>query len=93
MKSFGTAFNQADILILTDIYSAGEKPIPGVTSEALIREIESSGHEDVYFEPKMENIPALIQKIVQPHDMIIVMGAGSIYRIIPDIIKSLKGKA
>jgi UDP-N-acetylmuramate--alanine ligase len=40
----------------------------------------------------MEKIPSLIGKIVKPGDMIIIMGAGSIYRIIPDIIKTLEAK-
>ncbi len=92
MKSFGTAFNQADILILTEIYPAGEKVIPGVSGKALYEEIQNFGHKNVLFEPDIENIPASLKNIIQPGDLIIVMGAGSIYRIIPDIIKSLGGK-
>jgi len=93
MKSFATSFNQADILVITEIYPAGEKPIPGISGEALYQEIEKFGHKNVFFEPNMEKIPSLIGKIVLPKDLIIVMGAGNIYRIIPDIIKSLEGKA
>lgn len=93
MKSFGTCFNQADVLILTEIYPAGEKAIAGVTGEALYREIVNFGHKNVVFEPDIKNIPSLLKTIIQPNDMVIVMGAGNIYRIIPDIIKSLEGKA
>ena len=93
MKSFATSFNQADVLVITEIYPAGEKPIPGISGEALYKEIEKFGHKNVFFEPNMEKIPSLIGKIVLPKDLIIVMGAGNIYRIIPDIIKSLEGKA
>ncbi|UCC39174.1 MAG: UDP-N-acetylmuramate--L-alanine ligase [Candidatus Aminicenantes bacterium] len=92
MKSFATSFNQADVLITTEIYSAGEKPVPNVTGKALFEEIGRSGHKNVYFEPKIEKIPPLIGKIAQPKDMIFIMGAGSIYQIIPDIIKTLEGK-
>jgi len=93
MKSFATSFNQADVLVITEIYPAGEKPIPGISGEALYKEIEKFGHKNVFFEPNMEKIPSLIGKIVLPKDLIIIMGAGNIYRIIPDIIKSLEGKA
>jgi len=92
MKSFGTAFNQADVLILTEIYAAGEKAIPGVSGKELYQEIQNFGHKNVLFEPDIENIPAVIESITQPGDLILVMGAGSIYRIIPDIIKRLGGK-
>jgi len=92
MKSFIRAFNQADVLILTDIYPAGEKAIPGVSGKALYEGIQNFGHNHLVFEPSLEKIPAVIRKIVQPKDLIIVMGAGSIYRIIPDIIRALGGK-
>ncbi len=92
MKSFGTAFNQADILVLTEIYAAGEKSIPGVSGKALFDEIQNFGHKNVLFEPALENIPALVAKIIQPKDLVIIMGAGSIYSIIPEIIKSLGGE-
>lgn len=92
MKSFATAFNQADVLVITEIYPAGEEPIPGVTGEVLYQETERFGHKNAHFEPSIEKIPSLIAEIVLPEDLIIVMGAGNIYRIIPDIIKILEGK-
>lgn len=92
MKNFAASFDHADVLITTEIYSAGEKPIPNVTGKSLFEEIGQFGHKNVHFEPKMEKIPSLIGKIVKPGDMIIIMGAGSIYRIIPDIIKILEAK-
>ncbi len=92
MKRFAASFNHADVLITTEIYSAGEKPIPNVTGKSLFEEIGQFGHKNVHFEPKMEKIPSLIGKIVKPGDMIIIMGAGSIYRIIPDIINTLEAK-
>ena len=90
MKEFATAFNQADILLLTDIFPAGEKPIKGASGKALYEESQEYGHKNVYFEENMEKIPNLVEKIVQPEDMIFVLGAGDINRIIPDVIKRLK---
>lgn len=91
MDEFATAFNQADILLLTDIYPAGEKPIKGVTGKALYEEIREFGHKNVIFEKNLEKIPAIIEKIAKPEDMIFVLGAGNISNIIPDIIKRLEG--
>ncbi len=92
MKSFATSFNQADVLITTEIYPAGETPIAGISGKALYEEIEQFGHKNVYFEPEMKKIASLLVKVVQPKDMIVVMGAGNIYTIIPEIIKKLEPK-
>jgi len=92
MDQFSTCFNQADTLIITEIYPAGEKPIPGISGRKLFEAIQTYGHKDVYFEPEMAQIPDLVQRLAQPEDLIFVLGAGSIYRIIPEIIKKLGGK-
>jgi UDP-N-acetylmuramate--alanine ligase len=90
MDEFATSFNQADILLLTDIYPAGEKPIKGVTGKALYEEIQEFGHKNVYFEKDLRKIPALVEKIARPEDMILVLGAGNINQVIPEIIKRLE---
>lgn len=90
MKKFATSFNQADVLIVTEIYPAGETPIVDVSGERLFEEIENFGHKRVFFEPNMKKIPSLVAKVVKPHDLIIIMGAGNIYQIIPNIIKNLE---
>lgn len=90
MKSFATSFNQADILIITEIYPAGETPIAGVTGRALFEEVEQFGHKSVFFEAEKKRIPSLLADLVQPKDLILVMGAGNIYQIIPDIIKTVE---
>jgi UDP-N-acetylmuramate--alanine ligase len=91
-KSFAASFTDADVLITTEIYAAGEKPIAGVSGRALFREIKQSGHKNVYFEDNMKNIPPLIGEIARDGDLILVLGAGNIYQIIPDIIKTLEGR-
>ena len=92
MKSFATSFNQADVLITTEIYPAGEPPIAGISGKVLYEEIEQFGHKNVYYEPDMKKIASLVGKVVQPKDMIVVMGAGNIYTIIPEIFKTLERK-
>ncbi len=93
MKNFVTSFNKADVLIVTEIYEAGEKAIVGVSGKALYEKIQLLGHKNIYFEPELKNIAGLTEKLVLPGDMIIIMGAGSIYKVIPDIIKKLEGKS
>ncbi|MBD3414721.1 MAG: UDP-N-acetylmuramate--L-alanine ligase [Candidatus Aminicenantes bacterium] len=92
MKEFATSFNQADILIITEIYSAGENPIPDVSGEKLFQEIQQYGHKNVHFEPELKKIPDLVSELALPKDMILVLGAGSISGTITGIIKKLKGK-
>ena len=77
---FAEAFFQADILIVTDIYEAREKPIPGITAQIISDEAERLGHKHVELIADQTNIPARLKEIVQANDMIITMGAGNIWR-------------
>jgi len=90
MDEFATSFNQADILVTTEIYPAGEQPVPGVTGEALCAEIQKFGHKDVFFEQELEGVIERVAALARPGDMIIIMGAGSIYQVIPGIIRRLE---
>ena len=77
---FAEAFLQADILIVTDIYEAREKPIPGITAQIISDEAERLGHKHVELIADQANIPTRLKEIVQANDMIITMGAGNIWR-------------
>jgi UDP-N-acetylmuramate--alanine ligase len=90
MKAFGTAFNQADVVIVTEIYAAGETPLPGVSGKALYEEILQFGHKEAYFEPDLARIPAAVGGIARPNDIVLVLGAGNITRTIPGIIARLE---
>jgi len=92
MGSFATAFNQADVLIVTEIYPAGETPIPGVNGRALYEAVRQYGHKNVHFEPNPKKIPALIGRLARPGDIILAQGAGNITRIVPEIIAELEEK-
>jgi len=77
---FCRAFNQADVLVLTDIYAASEAPTPGITSEALAAAIREAGHKNVhYFRSMQEGIERLL-KIARPGDAILTIGAGNVSR-------------
>jgi UDP-N-acetylmuramate--alanine ligase len=90
MAAFATSFNQADVLVLTEIYPAGEEPLPGVTGRALFEEVRQFGHKGAHFEADMRKVPALLRTILAPNDILLILGAGNVNRIIPDIIVSLE---
>jgi UDP-N-acetylmuramate--alanine ligase len=92
MNEFATSFNQADILVTTEVYAAGEAPLPGVTGEILYDEIQQFGHKNVHFEPDLNGVVTRVTELAQPGDIIIIMGAGSITRIIPEIIQDLEAE-
>jgi UDP-N-acetylmuramate--alanine ligase len=90
MTAFATAFNQADVLVLTEIYPAGEDPIAGVDGKALYEEVRQFGHKQVHFEPDLKKVAALLKGILVPGDIVLVLGAGNVSRTIPDIIAVLE---
>ena len=76
---FAISFNEADILIVTPIYSAGEIAIGGVTGEWLSQGIRDHGHKDVIFSPRQGDTMSTLLSIVRPGDLVITLGAGDIY--------------
>ncbi|MBE0643461.1 MAG: UDP-N-acetylmuramate--L-alanine ligase [Bacteroidetes bacterium] len=78
-KDFGRSFMNADLLIVTDIYPARERPIQGVTGELIADAARSFGHKNVMYVPDKNDVPALLQDVVRPGDLVITMGAGDIY--------------
>ena len=92
MQAFATAFNQADVLVVTEVYAAGERPIPGVTGKALHEEILQFGHKEVHFEPDLAKVPELVAGLARPKDIILVLGAGNINRSIPEIADALEAR-
>jgi UDP-N-acetylmuramate--alanine ligase len=77
---FVTAFYDADILVVTDIYAASEKPIEGVTAEALANAIRRHGQKDVTFIADREEISDHLAGIVQSGDIVLTLGAGNIWQ-------------
>ncbi|HXY25701.1 MAG TPA: UDP-N-acetylmuramate--L-alanine ligase [Candidatus Acidoferrum sp.] len=79
-SEFCRAFNEADVLVMTDIYAASEAPIPGVTSEALANAIRDAGHKNVHYSHSIQKGIELLLKQAQPGDAILTVGAGNISR-------------
>lgn len=79
-EDFGRSFFQSDILIITPIYPAREKPIPGISGKMIADAAIQSGHQNVYFVESNEEIIPKISEVVKRGDILITMGAGSIYK-------------
>jgi UDP-N-acetylmuramate--alanine ligase len=77
---FRRAFNQADLLVLTDIYAASEPPIPGISSEALVAAIREAGHKNVHYIRSMQDSIEFLLKSARPGDAILTVGAGNVSR-------------
>ena len=77
---FCSAFNQADMVVLMDIYAAGELPIPGITGQALADAIRAAGHKNVVFHSSMQQGIEELLKAARPGDAILTIGAGNVSR-------------
>jgi UDP-N-acetylmuramate--alanine ligase len=87
---FVIAFNQADLLIITPIYGAGEEPIPGVDSRVLYQGIKDHGHRAVNFCPYKEDVISLLLDEVRPGDLVLTLGAGDINLVGTELLKRIK---
>ncbi|HXY00273.1 MAG TPA: UDP-N-acetylmuramate--L-alanine ligase [Candidatus Limnocylindrales bacterium] len=77
---FLRTFNQADVLVLLDIYSAGENPIPEITSESLANSIREAGHKNVYYYRSMQEAIEFLLREAKPGDALMTIGAGNVSR-------------
>ena len=89
-EEFLTAFNLADVLIVMDIYAAGEAAIPGVTAEDLADGIRAHGHRDVtYLGNDRTRVVEHLSEIVRRGDLVITLGAGDVSQLGPELLKRL----
>jgi UDP-N-acetylmuramate--alanine ligase len=93
MQEFARSFNNADVLFISDIYAASEDPIEGVTSEALTNAIKRFGHKEVSYIGDLENAAALLRDYVQPGDLVVTLGAGTVNRISDQLVGLLRDQA
>ncbi|MDP9148927.1 MAG: UDP-N-acetylmuramate--L-alanine ligase [Myxococcota bacterium] len=75
---FTRAFNKADVLLVTDVYPAGEAPIAGATGHALAEAIRAHGHRAVSFIADKRQVARALLSVVEPGDIVIALGAGDI---------------
>lgn len=90
LNEFGKAFVDADSLILTDIYSAGEEKIEGISGESILESVLNATNQEVSYIPNREKIAEFLIDRVSPGDLVITMGAGDIYKTGYELIDILK---
>ncbi len=89
-RDFATAFYQADRLFVTEIYPAGEPPIPGVHGGQIAEEVKEHGHKSVTYVPVKEDLVDAVLAVARPGDIVLTMGAGDIWKIGEEIVKKLE---
>jgi UDP-N-acetylmuramate--alanine ligase len=87
---FGRAFADCDVLLLCDVFAAGEKPIEGVSSAALARAVEATGHAQVKYIPRREDLAPYLGQLLERGDMLITLGAGDIQLTCNEVIEVLE---
>ena len=88
---FARAFHDSDVLVLTEIYPAGETNLSGVEARSLVEAIRDRGHREVHWVAEMEEIIPTLRKLVRTGDALLFMGAGDIGRLAARFIREPEG--
>jgi UDP-N-acetylmuramate--alanine ligase len=81
LEEFGRAFVQADRVIVTAVYAAGEAPIPDIDGAAVADALVRHGHPAVSYEPRLDRVANRLKELVLPGDLVITLGAGDIWKV------------
>ena len=93
MSEFGTALSAADEVVLTDIYAAGEPPMPGITVEALAEAVRAAAPCPVHVVKALDALPAAAAGLARRGDLILTLGAGSIGAVGDRILEEIRARA
>jgi UDP-N-acetylmuramate--alanine ligase len=77
-KDFSTCFNDADVVTVADVYTAGEAPIDGFNSDALVISLKSHGHRDARRISNLDSLADFVRAEARPGDIVVCLGAGDI---------------
>jgi len=91
-EEFRHSFNQADVLVITDIYAAGEAPIEGVTSERLAEAVSSAGHKNVVYSRTLQGGIEFMMQEARTGDAVLAIGAGSVGRTLEQLAVLLESR-
>ncbi|MFM7065826.1 MAG: UDP-N-acetylmuramate--L-alanine ligase [Gammaproteobacteria bacterium] len=78
LDDFAQVLSAADVLLVTEVYAAGEAPIPGADGRAICRAVRSRGHVEPVFVPRVEELHLPLRDLLQSGDVVVTMGAGHI---------------
>lgn len=88
-KEFGAAFDDADRVVVTNVYPASEKPIPGVSGQTIVDEMIQHGHQGATYQPRMEWLHRDIGNALGAGDLVLSLGAGNIHEQLSKIAADL----
>ncbi|MDH4101586.1 MAG: UDP-N-acetylmuramate--L-alanine ligase, partial [Nitrospirota bacterium] len=94
-EDFLSAFNDAEKLVLTEVYAAGEERIESVGGQALYEGIKAYGHKDVSFVKDVSEIPGFLADELEDGDMVLTLGAGDVWKVgsaVLELLNKLKGR-
>lgn len=92
-EDFVRVLSEVDVLLLMDVYPAGEKPIPGADSRSLCRSIRQRSGTDPFHIENVEEIETVLEKVLQADDLVLTQGAGNVGLLAPRLVDSLFGGA
>ncbi len=92
MDEFARSFFNADVLVLTDVYGAREEPIEGVSGDRLAERAEQFGHRAVHYVPDKTDLPTRLQEMTEAGDVVLMLGAGDIWRASEAFVELLADK-
>jgi len=89
LGKFGKCFIECDILVITDVYGAGEQPLLGISGKAIIDELSETGFENsMAYIPKLEDVVKYLELNIKKDDLVLLMGAGDITRVTEELLKA-----
>jgi len=90
-EEFGKSFSGSDILIITDVYGAGEEPQPGINGKMLVDAVIDNEYKNkIAYIPRLADIPGYIDRHIKSGDILLMMGAGDITRVTDELVKDKK---
>jgi UDP-N-acetylmuramate--alanine ligase len=92
MDDFAQVLSEADVLVLLDVYAAGEAPIAGADGRAIARAVRSRGAVEPIFVESVEEVPGVLHDILRDCDLVLTMGAGDIGAFATELPALLSGK-
>ena len=87
-QEFGAALGLADVIVVMDVYSAGEDPLPGISGRTVADAVPPPGDRVVY-EPNWARVPPLLATLARPGDLLLTMGAGDVTQLGPEVLREL----
>lgn len=92
LEDFGRAFFNADVLVVTDIYGAREKPMENVDGQLVADLVQRRGHRDVHYVADKNDLPDYLVDLTQEGDVVFILGAGDIWRYGRQFLAKLQGE-